>query len=165
MFYEKAINFIKNILQKNITCSKESQPGKLYDLYEYFDSEGKFDYQQYKQIQIETNKSKLDQIWAKEENISFLSQYIKSKIGIPKLGICHGTRRGLEQQWFIDNLKCKVIGTEISDTAKQFKNTIQWDFHKVKDEWLDHVDFIYSNSLDHSYDPQKVFKCLDFMLK
>jgi hypothetical protein len=28
----------------------------------------------------------------------------------------------------------------------------------VKPEWLNSVDFIYSNSLDHSYDPKK---CLD----
>ena len=48
-----------------------------------------------------------------------------------------------------------MIGTEISDTAEQFPNTIQWDFHDVKPEWIDATDFIYSNSLDHSYDPEK----------
>ena len=32
--------------------------------------------------------------------------------------------------------------------------SIQWDFHKTKDEWIDSVDFIYSNSFDHSYDPE-----------
>jgi hypothetical protein len=48
-----------------------------------------------------------------------------------------------------------VIGTEISDTATQFPHTIQWDFHETKPEWIDAVDFIYSNSFDHSYDPQR----------
>jgi hypothetical protein len=48
-----------------------------------------------------------------------------------------------------------VIGTEISDTAEQFPHTIQWDFHETRPEWINAVDFIYSNSLDHSYDPDK----------
>ncbi|PZQ43933.1 MAG: hypothetical protein DI551_11175 [Micavibrio aeruginosavorus] len=47
------------------------------------------------------------------------------------------------------------MGTEISETAKDFPNTIQWDFHNVKPEWIGSVDFIYSNSFDHSYDPEK----------
>merc|ERR1711920_1130260 len=46
-----------------------------------------------------------------------------------------------------------VLGTEISDTAEQFPNTIQWDFHNAKAEWLSAADFIYSNSLDHAFDP------------
>ena len=45
------------------------------------------------------------------------------------------------------------MGTEISETAKNFQNTIQWDFHKIKPEWLGAADFVYSNALDHSYDP------------
>ena len=48
-----------------------------------------------------------------------------------------------------------MIGTEISPTATQFPNTIQWDFHDVKPEWISAADFIYSNSFDHSYDPEK----------
>ena len=49
-----------------------------------------------------------------------------------------------------------VIGTEIAGDAKdRFPNTIEWDFHEVKDEWVGNVDFIYSNSFDHSYDPEK----------
>ena len=48
-----------------------------------------------------------------------------------------------------------MIGTEISDTATQFPKTIQWDFHETKPEWLEATDFIYSNSFDHSYDPEK----------
>jgi hypothetical protein len=52
----------------------------------------------------------------------------------------------------------EIIGTEISDTATQFDNTIQWDFHNIKDEWINKVDFIYSNSLDHSYDPKMCLK-------
>ncbi len=49
---------------------------------------------------------------------------------------------------------CEVLGTEIADTALEFPHTLQWDMHEVKPEWRGSVDFIYSNSLDHSYDPR-----------
>jgi hypothetical protein len=124
-------------------------------LHEYLKEDGSFDYQKYKQAQIEGNKIKLDYVWVREENISFLSDYLRKTIGLPEFGICHGTRRGKEQEWFRKYLGCEVIGTEISDTAEQFPHTIRWDFHEAKPEWLESVDFIYSNSLDHSYDPEK----------
>ena len=126
-----------------------------FTLYKYLNADGTFDYDTYREIQTEGNKTKLNDVWVLEENISFLADYIKAKIGHPKFGICHGTRRGMEQQWFRKYLDCEVIGTEISDTASQFPHTIQWDFHEVKKEWRGAADFIYSNSFDHSYDPEK----------
>ncbi|MBK6621188.1 MAG: hypothetical protein IPG32_10020 [Saprospirales bacterium] len=53
-------------------------------------------------------------------------------------------------------MNCEVIGTEISDSASKFSHTIEWDFHEVKPEWIGRADFIYSNSFDHSYDPENV---------
>ena len=50
----------------------------------------------------------------------------------------------IEQEWFRKYLDIDVIGTEISDTASEFPNTIEWDFHETKPEWLNSVDFIYS---------------------
>jgi methyltransferase family protein len=129
--------------------------GQGFTLYSYLKPDGSFDYDKYRQIQVEGNKKKLGWVWVREPNISFLADYIRKTIGQPEFGICHGTRRGLEQQWFRKYLGCEVIGTEISDTANDFPHTIQWDFHEVKREWIDSVDFIYSNSLDHSYDPPK----------
>jgi hypothetical protein len=128
---------------------------KGFILYRYLKEDGSFDYEAYKRIQTEANKSKINNVWVREENISFLSNYIKELIGVPEFGICHGTRRGKEQEWFRKYLNCEVIGTEISDTAKHFPHTIKWDFHDAKAEWIDAVDFIYSNSFDHSYDPEK----------
>jgi len=115
-------------------------------------------YNEYKKVQIEGNIKKIDRVWSKEQNILFLSNYILEHFGKPSFGICHGSRRGLEQKWFSQALGISVIGTEISPTASNFPNTIEWDFHNVKQEWLGAVDFIYSNSFDHSYDPEK---CLD----
>lgn len=127
----------------------------LFSLHQYITHDGSFDYEKYKEVQTAGNKLKLKHVWASEQNISFLSTYIKSQKITPTFGLCHGTRRGKEQEWFAKYLKCRVLGTEISDTASQFPNTIQWDFHKVKPEWKGNVDFIYSNSFDHTYNPEK----------
>lgn len=126
-----------------------------FRLYRYRREDGSFDYERYREIQTSGNKRKLDKVWAVEENIAFLAEYIRRRSPEPQFGLCHGTRRGKEQEWFRKHLGCEVLGTEISDTATQFAHTIQWDFHDVKPEWVDAVDFIYSNSLDHSYDPNK----------
>jgi hypothetical protein len=132
-----------------------SSKGTGYVLHAYLREDGSFDYEKYRQVQEEGNKRKIDLVWVVEENIAFLSKYIKGLSLSPRFGICHGTRRGKEQEWFRKYLDCDVIGTEISDTANNFPNTIQWDFHDVKPEWVESVDFIYSNSFDHSYAPEK----------
>lgn len=144
---------LKKIFKKILNIRKaESNLG--YQLYQYKDKNGEFDYDLYKKIQENGNKKKIDNIWVIEDNIKFLSDYIAKNMK-PKFGICHGTRRGLEQQWFSKYLNCEVLGTEISSTALDFPNTIQWDFHDVKDEWINSVDFIYSNSFDHSFQPEQ----------
>lgn len=127
----------------------------MFVLHSYKKADGSFDYVRYRKVQQEGNLRKIENVWVLEENIGFLSDYLKKTVGQPKFGICHGTRRGMEQEWFRKYLNCEVIGTEISDSATQFPHTIQWDFHDVKPEWIDAVDFIYSNSFDHSYDPEK----------
>ena len=35
---------------------------------------------------------------------------------------------------------------------------VEHDFHEQKKEWLNHFDFVYSNSLDQSYDPKKALQ-------
>lgn len=127
--------------------------GKNFVLRSYTRTDGSFDYELYRSEQEEGNKRKLDRCWVLPENIEFLSRFLRRRRDDIQFGLCHGTRRGLEQQWFREHLNCEVIGTEISDTATQFANTIQWDFHDVKPEWRGKADFIYSNSFDHSYDP------------
>ena len=126
-----------------------------FEVYEYLRRDGSFDYGAYRLAQAEGNKGKLANVWVLEENIAFLADYIRRSVTNIKFGLCHGTRRGKEQQWFRQYLQCDVLGTEISDTVTQFPHTIQWDFHEAKPEWVGGVDFIYSNSLDHSYDPEK----------
>jgi len=160
------IQKIKSILDNNQNKSNEEcntyspvhTPHDKFVLFNYIDEKGNFDYQKYVRIQVEGNHQKINNVWVIRENINFLSQYLMENLHELASGICHGTRRGYEQLWFRENLECDVIGTEISDTATQFPFTIQWDFHDIKPEWIESFDFIYSNSLDHSYDPEMCIK-------
>lgn len=146
------MSLLKSMLKPR-RCEK-AEPS-LFKLHAYVDAAGEFDYEQYRQIQEEGNKKKLDKCWATEDNIEFLCKALRSRVKSLEFGLCHGTRQGKEQAWFAKHLQCEVLGTEISETALQFPNTIQWDFHQVKPEWINSVDFIYSNAFDHSFDPEK----------
>ncbi len=154
--HKKYIKSVFHRLGYELTKLKPSvEKQEIFKLHQYLRDDGSFDHDEYRRIQADGNRSKLDNVWVLEENISFLSDYIMNTIGAAKFGVCHGTRNGQEQKWFRKYLNCEVIGTEISDTAETFPNTIQWDFHEAKSEWVNSVDFIYSNALDHSYDPEK----------
>lgn len=153
-----AINSALGLLGYEIRKSARSRRhGENVVLYQYTRPDGSFDYDKYREIQQAGNKRKIANVWVREGNIEFLSRLIQRIAGTVTFGICHGTRRGKEQEWFRKYLgeRAAVIGTEISDSAREFPHTIQWDFHEVKPEWLAAVDFIYSNSFDHSYDPEK----------
>ena len=102
-------------------------------------------------------KKKIDHVWADKETLSIIVNFLKDKISKENItGICHGSRNGYEQNFFNENLpNSKVIGTDISDTANDFKNSVVWDFHDEKKEWVKNFDFVYSNSLDQSFDPRK----------
>jgi hypothetical protein len=115
-------------------------------------------YEQYKEIQIRTNKKKLKKVFCGANELSLIVNYIKDKNLKVEHGVCHGVRRGFENQYFKDQLNADVFGTEISDTATKFTDVIEWDFHEVKEEWIKKFDLIYSNSMDHSYKPKE---CLD----
>ena len=123
----------------------------------------KFDnYEEYKDAQIVGYEAKVNtHSWVDTYAIRGLVSYILDYNSDVTFGLCHGTRRGIEQEEFNRTFQqlgvdVTTIGTEIAgDAANRFPNTIEWDFHEVKDEWINSVDFIFSNSFDHSYDPQK----------
>jgi hypothetical protein len=112
-------------------------------------------YEDYKQSQVEANKRKIHAVYVTQPVIDEVCDFLEANKATFDFGLCHGTRRGEEQKMFKKRLKCKVLGTEISDTAKDFPNTIEWDFHEIKSEWVNSCDFIFSNSLDHAMDPEK----------
>lgn len=114
------------------------------------------DFDEYKNLNTEVNIRKLGAPLMAFKYDPIIN-YIKKNISSPTLGICHGARNNNEPAYFKKNVGCEVIGTDISHTASRFENMIQWDFHNVKEEWLDSVDFIYSNSTDHSHSPKYCF--------
>ena len=119
-------------------------------------------YKEYKKAQIHKNERKLKLVWVKPPEIRLISKKIKEYVPNASFGICHGVRNAWEVKQLRNILKIDILGTDIAPSANEFENTIQWDFHDVKDEWKNSVDFIYSNSFDHSYDPEK---CLDAWMK
>ncbi len=123
------------------------------------------DYETYRRVQEEGNKAKLGAQFVKKSHIFFLTDWMTAKGAKVDFGLCHGVRRGKEQAWFRKGLPgANVIGTDISETATQFENTVQWDFHEENPDWEGRADFVYTNSWDHAYDPAKAFrawvKCL-----
>jgi len=119
-------------------------------------------YDDYVIAQSVENKKKMKLVFAEEEEIKFLSSYIKEEVNLLNFGICHGVRNGWEVRKFREFLKVEIIGTEISDTAEIFDYVIQWDFHNIQDEWIDSVDFIYSNAFCYSNKPKH---CLNQWMK
>lgn len=127
------------------------------------------DYETYRMVQEEGNKAKLHAQFVKKGHIFFLAEWMAEQRGDGAaigFGLCHGVRRGREQAWFRKRLdKADVIGTDISETAKDFENTVQWDFHDDNPAWQGRADFVYSNSWDHAYDPGKAFRAWAMCLK
>lgn len=118
-------------------------------------------YDEYVDAQVMGNLAKYkSHSYVDAKIIGGIVNYMISNKLKPTFGLCHGSRRGLEQEYFVNwfksqNIDVSVLGTEISPTATEFKDTIQWDFNEAKDEWINGVDFIYSNSFDHSFNPSK----------
>ena len=117
-------------------------------------------YDTYRKRQERANQQKINRTsFVPEDDIKSLATWVRIHANTTsRFGICHGSRRGSEQRYFADALgwpRSLVIGTEISSTALRFENTVQHDFHEVRDEWLGRAAFIYSNALDHSYNPRK----------
>jgi hypothetical protein len=110
-------------------------------------------YDDYVAAQLKTNAAKRERVWVRDAELDLLAELIRTRVPGAKFGLCHGVRNGAEVRYLRQALGCEVWGTEISPSAAEFEAVIQWDFHQVKPEWLGRTDFIYSNSLDHSYDP------------
>jgi len=114
-------------------------------------------YSAYREAQISKNLAKINVVAVSERELAVVANYVRRTLPSASFGICHGVRNGFEVKRLRKLLKLNVIGTEISPTATNFPNVIEWDFHEVKPEWIGKVDLIYSNSWDHSFDPDLLF--------
>lgn len=114
-------------------------------------------YEEYRDVQIKWNKEKINAIWADEKTLDRIFEIVYSEFcKLEEInGICHGTRNGFEQNYLRSlSKKIHAIGTDISETATNYENSVQWDFHDVNDQWKNSQDFIYTNSLDQSWQPK-----------
>lgn len=110
-------------------------------------------YDEYVAAQTEANIQKLGNVWVSRQTIRTIKHYQS----VARTILCHGTRNAAEQKYFRQYYpRSEVVGTEISHTAEQFPMTIQWDFHDVNPRWINKFDIVYSNAIDHSYDPVKM---------
>jgi len=152
----KLVFRIKDLINKTLIkfgyrISKINTTDRLFKIYKYKN------YDEYKKTQIFFNKQKINKVWADENTLKIVSNFLKENIKSEKIkGLCHGSRNGFEQKCFINEIpNAEVIGTDISETANDYDNSIVHDFHDEKKDWIENFDFVYSNSLDQSYDPEK----------
>lgn len=112
-------------------------------------------YEDYRDTQIRHNVRKLDNVWADEATLALMVETLRAELGTgPLTGLCHGARNGFEQGYLNGLGEITAIGTDISPTATDFPDSVQWDFHDRRDEWVGAFDFVYSNSLDQSWNPR-----------
>lgn len=121
---------------------------KSWDLWQYAS------YEEYVQAQKNANIKKEKCIWVEKHAIEKIHSVL-SYIEVKNI-LCHGTRNGKELEYFSQLYPdINIVGSEISDTATKYANTVQWDFHEQHPDWINKFDIVYSNSFDHSYDPEK----------
>ena len=98
-------------------------------------------YKEYRDLQIYHNKRKINKVFADRHTLTRVGNTLLNLFNDDDQikGICHGSRNGFEQNFLNDfSNKIKVIGTDISDTAKDYENSIQWDFHDQNKDYLKH---------------------------
>jgi hypothetical protein len=107
-------------------------------------------YEHYVAAQQFANNIKVGWVYVRESTIEFIKRDKPEASNI----IAHGTRNGAEQKFFKKFYpEAFVIGSEISDTAKNYPMTVQQDFSIIRPEWVDKFDILYSNSFDHTILP------------
>jgi len=116
-------------------------------------------YDEYRHVQVAANKLKYRNVYAEDAELRRIAAHFAGRVPQARRGICHGVRNGYEVQLLRRLLPAvDILGTDISDTAADLKNCIVWDMHEVKPEWIGAIDFLYSNSWDHTYDPELLFR-------
>jgi SAM-dependent methyltransferase len=76
--------------------------------------------------------------------------------------LCLGARLGQEVRAF-NSVGCFAVGVDLNP-GKDNKNVVVGDFHNL--QWGDScVDVVYTNSLDHSFDLEKVIREIKRVLK
>ena len=121
----------------------------------------KHNYKEYLAIQKKFNSLKNTNIFESEETLLKLSKFINKHfidLNTNINGVCHGVRTGFENTFLEENIKnSSILGTDLRfdiDISNNDKMIIH-DFNLPKSEWNNKFNFVYTNSLDHAYDPKK----------
>lgn len=125
-------------------------------------------YNQYLKDQITRAESKwgrkhdYDEIFKQQLNLTI--DDVEGYIGYPKTICCMGCRTGTEVFEFKERYpEAQVYGVDITDRIETIRShlavkiTLQ-DFNNLPLAWADKFDLIYSNSLDHAYEPKDTLK-------
>jgi len=116
-------------------------------------------YEHYHHAQRAQNRNKKTRVWVQPDELKIVAKTIAQN-SYPQFGVCHGVRTGTENRILSELLGAEVIGTDLVGRD----NVKEMDFHDEMPQWEEKADFIYSNSLDHSYDPdlalRRWIKCL-----
>jgi hypothetical protein len=114
------------------------------------------DYTNYLDAQKKTTAKKLGLgfSWIRESDVMVVCANFDNELDTV---LCHGTRAGGEQELFVKHLQegATVLGTELHPDGAKYPRTIVHDFNIPVDEWKGKFSLVYSNSLDHCYDPNK----------
>ena len=111
------------------------------------------DYEHYVEQQTLANVNKLNWVWATRDMTSTFAKHYRKFRKDPATILCHGSRNGMEVRWFGEEFpEALVLGTDISHTATDFPNQVQWDMQKENPNWIGKWDMVYTNSLDHVTD-------------
>ena len=107
--------------------------------------------------------------------IRLASEYLKSHGLVESKetkGICHGARNGLESDEFKKHFPiANIIGTDLNPMQGKgayytpITEIVKWDFSKENPVWIGNMDWVYSNSLDHSATPEETIKTWIHQLK
>lgn len=123
------------------------------------------DYKEYLKQQIVRAESKWGRKGKDEQDfIKNLIETIKRSRVNPNSICCMGCRSGTEvfifKEMFPD---AEVYGVDITENIHTIKTHLDvhieiQDFNNLPAEWEDKFDLVFSNSIDHAYDPVKTFK-------
>ena len=118
------------------------------------------DMSEYIEAQVNANIDKFKRNWVSDVEIGIIANWVMIHLKKPEMVLCHGARNGYEMFRFgmFFGRGTTVLGTDISPTASEVPDMVVWDFHEVMIELAGKVDMVYSNSLDHSYNPVKAIK-------
>lgn len=107
-------------------------------------------YEDYIKSQRKTDRRKSSRIGFNPKEMDAIVLHLDF---IPIAIMCHGARNGKEVDQFNRSTcsKTHAMGTDLF--LKGHEWVIEWDFSKVKEEWIGQFDIVYSNALDHARDP------------